>query len=198
MKLVTKNYSIVELSVETGIPRNGLAALLEYYGDTIPIVTDGDRRRFPPDAIGIIVRLWRKYNSGIKEQSDDSNEEFANAMEQLLATRKMLGQVAANLRGLESQLRQRPPAKVYSIHALPDSSLELTRPLAVRLEVVGSSAVAIFDDAKLEARGNTPKAAVVNLREVLMRTFRRLEQQATLEEEEVEQFAVLTSFIRRR
>jgi hypothetical protein len=49
-------------------------------------------------------------------------------------------------------------------------------------------------DCDLEAYGESDKAAVLNLREAILRTFLRLEQGRTQEEEE--QFSVLSSLIK--
>jgi hypothetical protein len=62
-----KIYSIGDLVRETGSPQKSLTALLEHHGDTIPSLMDGDRRRYPTEAVPALLRLWREYQRGIKE-----------------------------------------------------------------------------------------------------------------------------------
>jgi hypothetical protein len=57
---------------------------------------------------------------------------------------------------------------------------------------------AFLDDSGLSAEGVNAKEAVINLREVIIRTFVRREDQNPFEREGEAQFALLATLIRRR
>jgi hypothetical protein len=190
-----KIYSVADLVRATGIPTKHVNNLLEHHGNEIPFLMDGDRRRFPPEAVPVLSRLWREYKKGLKEDKAESAW-FGEALDKLRDSSEKLSEVASAVRSVQVELRNHPPHRVFYINTLPGGDLEPTRAIAVHVDIQGTRNRASLIDADLEAYGENDKEAVLNLREVIMRTFLRLETERT--EEEAEQFSVLYSLIRRR
>lgn len=196
MSLETRKiYSIADLVRETGIPQKQVNLLLEHYGNEIPFLMDGDRRRYTPEAVPILSRLWRDYKKGLKEDKAGS-EWFGEALERLRTASDKLSEVSETLRSVRAELRDHPPHRIFYINAFPGGDLQPTRPIAVHVDIQGTRSRATLIDADVEAYGESDKAAVLNLREVVMRTFLRLEEHTR--DEEAEQFSILSSIIERR
>jgi hypothetical protein len=196
MSLETRKiYSVADLVRETGIPTKQVNNLLEHHGKEIPFLMDGDRRRFPPEAVSVLSRLWREYKKGLKEDKAESAW-FGEALDKLRDGSDKLAEVASVLRAVQAELRSHPPHRVFYINTFPGGELQPIRAIAVHVDILGARNRASLIDADLEAYGESDKDAVLNLREVIMRTFLRLEAERA--EEEAEQFSVLSSLIRRR
>lgn len=190
-----KIYSVADLVRETGIPQKQVNLLLEHYGDEVPFLMDGERRRYTPEAIPVLSRLWREYKKGVKEDKTGS-EWYGEALERLRDGSDKLSEVANTLRSVQAELRDHPPHRIFYINAFPGGDLQPTRAIAVHVDIQVTRSRATLIDADLEAYGESDKAAVLNLREVIMRTFLRLEEHRA--DEEAEQFAVLSSLIKRK
>ena len=190
-----KIYSVADLVRETGIPQKQVNLLLEHYGDEVPFLMDGERRRYTPEAIPVLSRLWREYKKGIKEDKTGS-EWYGEALGRLRDGSDKLSEVANTLRSVQAELRDHPPHRIFYINAFPGGDLQPTRAIAVHVDIQVTRSRATLIDADLEAYGESDKAAVLNLREVIMRTFLRLEEHRA--DEEAEQFAVLSSLIKRK
>jgi hypothetical protein len=189
-----KIHSIGDLVRETGIPQKSLTALLEHYGDAIPSVMDGDRRRYPPEAVPALLRVWRDYKRGLKADNMESAW-FAQTLDAILRSSEQLAEAAGTLRKVQAELRSNPPHRIFYINAFPGGGLQPVRAIAVHVETVKSRSRATLMDVDLEAYGENDKTAVMNLREVIMRTFLRMEGERN--EEEAEQFTILSSLIMR-
>src|SRR4029077_16590382 len=181
---------------ETGITQRNIVLLLEHYGDSVPSLMDGERRRYPPEAVPTIKRLWRQYNSGLTEGEVESNQWYEQALGALSSASSRLSEAAEILRSLETQLRTNTPRRVFYINTLPGSDLELANPIAVMVDETGPRVLARLDEAELEAEGKTTREAVMNLREVAVRTFVGLSQEAPLSSQDADQLATLSSLIR--
>jgi hypothetical protein len=62
----------------------------------------------------------------------------------------------------------------------------------------GPRVTARLDEADLEAEGKTSREALINLREVIVRTFAALSHETPASDEDADQLAMLSSLIRRR
>lgn len=190
-----KIYSIADLVRETGIPQKQVNLLLEHHGNEIPFLMDGERRRYTPEAVPILSRLWRAYKKGLKEDKDGS-EWYGEALERLRDASGKLSEVADTLRSVQAELRDHPPHRIFYINTFPGGDLQPRRAIAVHVDIERTRSRAMLIDADLEAYGESDKAAVLNLREVIMRTYLRLEEHRR--DEEAEQFSVLSSLISRK
>jgi hypothetical protein len=193
-----KIFSLADIVRETGIAQRSLSLLLELYGDAVPTLMDGERRKYPPEAVPTIKRLWRQYNAGITEGDAESNSWYEQALAELSAACERLSETAGSLRALQAKLRGNPPRRIYYINALPGPDFELKKPLAVMVDETGSRALARLDEAELEAEGKNAREAVRNLRDVIVRTFERLTHEAPNASEDLDQLAILSSLIRRK
>jgi hypothetical protein len=191
-----KIYSVADLVRETGITHKHITYLLEHYGDQIHFLMDGERRRYTPEAVPALLRFWREYRKGINEDKKrDSAWHREEALERLQESTDKLSEVAATLRALQADLRNHPPHRIFYINTFPGRDLQPTRAIAVHVDKQGPRSRAALIDADIEAFGESDNVAVLNLREVIMRTFLRLEQGRAQEEEE--QFSLLSSLIKR-
>jgi len=196
MGLATRKlYSISELVAETGVPRKLLILLLEQYEADIPSLMDRNGRRYPPEAVPAILRLWREYKRGIKEEKVEGAW-FEETLEKIRTSSEQLAEVASALRTVQAELRSNRPQRIFYINSFPGRDLQPVRAIAVHVDTQKTRSRATLLEADLEAYGENDKAAVMNLREVIMRTFFRLERETS--EEEAEQLAVLSSLIKRR
>jgi len=193
-----KIYSISDLIQETGISRRNVVILLEQFADAVPTLMDGERRKYPPEAISTLKRLWRQYNSGVEQEEAESNEWFEKVLSGLTSATTMLSEAAGILRELNAQLRKNRPRRVYYVNSLPGPNYELVKPIAVMVDETRSKALARLDEADLEAEGKTAKAAVIALREVMVRAFESLSRDESLSAEDSEQLAILSSLVRRK
>ena len=77
------------------------------------------------------------------------------------------------------KLAANPPTTPFFINALPGTELRLVHAIGVTVSYTSDKhrVRARFADADLEAYGEDGKGAVLNLREVIVRTFIRLERQ---------------------
>lgn len=190
-----KIYSVADLVRETGIPRKSVTEILANYSAAIPSLMDGDRRRYPQEAVQALLRVWREYQRGIKEVRLESTW-FTETLEKILTSSEQLAEAAGTLRKVQSDLRSHPPHRIFHINAFPGGDLQPVRAIAVHVDTQKARSRATLMEAGLEAYGENDKAAVMNLREVIMRTFLRMERERN--EEEAEQFTLLSSLIRRR
>jgi hypothetical protein len=188
-------FSLADLVRETGIPYKFLTAIVEHHGPSIPCLMDGKQRRYTPDAIPVIARLWREYKASIKDDKVPAHQWYTDLMDHIRESSEKLADAASTLRTMRAELRKKPPHRIFLINTFPGGDLQPTRPIAVHVDTPGKRSRAMLIDADLEADGENDRTAVLNLREVIMRTFLRLEQSRTHEEEE--QFAALSSLIRR-
>jgi DNA-binding transcriptional MerR regulator len=193
-----KIYSGAEIVRETGIPQKELAILLEHYGDRIPTLMDGERRRFPPESIKELKRAWREYHSSIEEVRESSSEWFSALMAELESAGEELAKAGAKLKRMQKELRRNPPLRTFYINGLPGPDFDLLRPIAALVDPSNRPLRAFLDDSGLSAEGGNAKEAVINLREVIIRTFARMEDQNPSEREDEAQFALLATLIRRR
>ena len=193
-----KIYSGAEIVRETGIPLKDLAILLEHYGDRIPTLMDGERRRFPPESIKELKRVWREYLSSIQEVKEPANDWFSALTQTLESTGEELAKTGAKLRRIQKELKGNPPLRTFYINSLPGPDFDLLRPIAVLVDSSKRPSRAFLDDSGLSAEGVAAQEAVINLREVLIRTFVRMENQNPSEREDGAQFALLSTLIRRR
>jgi len=193
-----KIHSGAEIVRETGIPQKDLVILLEHYGDRIPTLMDGERRRFPPESIRELKRAWREYHSSIEEVREPANQWFGSLMEELESAGEELAKAGAKLKQMQKELRRNPPLRTFYINSLPGPDFDLLRPIAVLVDPSSRPARAFLDDSGLTAEGVSAKAAVINLREVIIRTFVRMEDQNPSEREDEAQFALLAPLIKRR
>lgn len=193
-----KIYSGAEIVQETGISQKELAILLAHYGDKIPTLMDGERRRFPPESIREIKRAWREYRSSIKEASEPANEWFRSLTEELESAGEELAKTGAKLKRIQKELRQNPPLRTFYINGLPGPDFDLLRPIAALVDSSKRPLRAFLLDSGLSAEGVSATEAVINLREVMIRTFVRMENHNPAEREDEEQFALLATLIRRR
>src|SRR5215208_2691505 len=192
-----KIYSFSELVRETGIPHRSLTVLLEHHEEAIPCFMDGARRRYTPESVPTIKRLWREYKAGIKEDKAVESAWFTDTLDKVRESSERLAELAKTLRTLEADLRKNPPHRVFYINAFPGGALQPARPIAVLVDTQGNRSRATLTDADLEAQGEDDKAAVLNLREVIIRTFLRMEQ-GKPSQDEAEQFSILRSLIGRK
>ena len=188
-------YTIGDLVQETGIQQRHINILLEHHGDEIPYLMDGTRRRYTPEAVPALARLWRQYKKGLEEDQTESAW-YGEALDKLRDSSDKLSEVAKTLRAVQAELRGHPPHRIFYINTFPGGALQPTRAIAVHVDIQGARSRATLIDGDLEAYGESDKAAVLNLREVILRTFRRLDQSRTQEEEE--QFSVLSSLIKKK
>jgi hypothetical protein len=193
-----KIYSISDLTQETGISRRNVIILLEQFADSVPTLMDGEKRKYPPEAISALKRLWRQYNSGVEQGETESNEWFEKVLSGLSNATTMLSEASGILRDLNAQLRKNRPRRVYYINSLPGPDYDLVKPIAVMVDETRSKVLARLDEADLEAEGKTAKAAVIALREVMVRAFGSLSRDESLAAEESDQLAILSSLIRRK
>jgi hypothetical protein len=187
-----------DLVRETGIAQRNIILLLEHHGDSVPSLMDGERRRYPPEAVPKIKRLWRQYNAGVAEGDEESSRWHELALSELSLVAETLSEAAERLRALAAELRTNPPRRVYYINTLPGAELELTNPIAVMVVKTGPRVTARLDEADLEAEGKTSREAVINLREVIVRTFVTLSHETSVADEDADQIAMLSSLIRRK
>ncbi len=193
-----KIYSGAEIVRETGIPQKGLAILLEHYGDRIPALMDGGRRKFPPESIKELKRAWREYLASIEEVTEPANEWFGALTEALESAGEELAKAGARLKRMQRELKANPPLRTFYINVLPGPDFDLLRPIAVLVDSSKRPSRASLEDLGLSAEGVTAKEAVINLREILIRTFARMENQKPSEREDGAQFDLLSTLIRRR
>ncbi len=193
-----KIYSMGDIVRETGITQRNIILLLEHHGDSVPSLMDGERRRYPPEAVPVIKRLWRQYNSGVAAGNAEPNQWYEQALGELSSASERLSEAADILRGLQTKLRTSPPRQLYYINTLPAPELALARPIAVMVDESGPRPRARLDEADLEAEGKTGREAVINLREVIVRTFATLSREAPDHGENADQFSVLSSLIKRK
>ena len=193
-----KIYSMSDIVRETGITRRNIMLLLEHQGDSVPSMMDGERRRYPPEAVAIIKRLWRQFNSGVTEGNAEPELWYEQALGELSSASERLSEAAGILRVLETRLRASPPRRVYYINTLPGPDFRLAHPIAVMVDETGKRALAKLEEAELEAEGKTAREAVIGLREVIVRTFVALNREAPGSSEDADQLATLSSLIQRK
>jgi hypothetical protein len=193
-----KIYSMGDIVRETGITQRNVILLLEHYGDLVPSLMDGERRRYPPEAVPIIKRLWRQYNSGVTEGDAESNPWYDEALGELSCAFERLSEAMEILIALRKKLSSSPPRRIHYINTLPGPDLDLVHPIAVIVEETGSRARARLEEADLEAEGKTARQAVIGLREAMVQTFVVLSHEAPESGEDAEQLATLSALIRRR
>ena len=193
-----KLYSLQEVERETGIPQRSILLLLDHYGNAIPFLVGGTRRRFPPEAIPVIVRFWREYTNGISEDGETYTW-YLEIVDALLQSAKKLLEAADLLDGVRHRLSSNPLTVPFFINALPGAELRLVRPIGVAVSFTPEKKRmrAQFTEADLEAYGEDAKEAVFNLREVVVRTFIRLEGQRERSPDERSQYDVLSGLIRK-
>lgn len=192
-----KFYSISELARETGIPQKSLNVLLEHHGAEIPFVMDGERRRFTPEAVSITQRFWRAFKAGISQERTSSDGWYSEILQRIGASAERLAEAAKSLKELRADLEKNSPHRIFYINAFPGQTFQPAMPIAVHVVRQASKSRAFLPDANLEAYGADDRAAVLNLREVILRTFLRLEEK-TFSEEEEEELSVLAVLISRR
>jgi hypothetical protein len=151
-----KIYSITDLARETGIPQKQISVLLEHYEDEIPYLMDGERRRYPPEAVPVLARLWRRYKTGLKEDKSES-EWYGEALDRLRESSAKLTEIAKTLNAVQTELRDHPPVRIFYINAFPGRDLQPLRPIAVHVDIQGSRNRAMLIDADLEAYGESPR-----------------------------------------
>jgi hypothetical protein len=188
-------YSMTDIVRESGIAQKNLILLLELYGDAVPTLMDGERRRYPPEAVSTIKRLWRQYNAGLSEGDAASSPWHEEALSELEAISKSLEEAAGKLRSLQARLKANPPRRVFYINTLPGPDFDLRKPVAVLVEEAKPPVLARLEEVDLEAEGKTARDAVINLREAMVRTFVSLRQEAPESGDDAEQLAVLSSLI---
>lgn len=193
-----KIYSMSDIVRETGITQRNIILLLEHYGDSVPSLMDGERRRYPPEAVPVIKRLWRQFNSGVTKGDAEPSPGYEQALGELSSASERLAEAAGILRSLETRLRASPPWRVYYINTLPGPDFRLAHPIAVMVDETGKRVLAKLEEAELEAEGKTAREAVIGLREVIVRTFVALNREAPGSGEDAALFATLSSLIRRK
>jgi len=197
MTKARKIFSLKQVERETGISASSILHLLKHYRDSIPHKRVGDHLRFPAEAIPTIVRLWREYTRGIQMGKDDHTWR-AELVDLYIQSALKFMELTDLFHSLRRTLYT-APTLTYFINALPGTELRLILPIAVTADIESSTKTpcARFIEVGLEAYGDTPTFAVLNLREELMRTFLRLEGQEERSPREMEQFELLSRIIRR-
>lgn len=172
-----ERYAMDEVASKAGVSYGTLLVLLKKHGDRIPSEKEGRRRLFPPRAIEIVreivregkARQGRKVRRKTREQaaSEKAADLIAKAMQRL-------NEVVADLTSAFQGLQHNPGSVVMKVQTLRPNTLRLRRPLDVLIEFAGPGFVAQLIDVKLSARGDSRQEAVMNLRALVVDTYRDL------------------------
>jgi len=169
--------SMDEVASKAGVSYGTLLVLLKKHGDRIPSEKEGRRRLFPLRAIEIVreivrenkARQGRKIRRKTREQaaSDKAADLIARAVQRL-------NEAAADLTSAFHVLRNNPGSLVMRVQTLHPNTFRAKRPLDVLVEFDGPGFVAQLLGVKLSAKGDTRQEAVMNLRALMVETYRDL------------------------
>jgi hypothetical protein len=169
--------SMDEVANKAGVSYGTLLVLLKKHGDRIPSEKEGRRRLFPMRAIEAVreivreskARQGRKMRRKTREQaaSDKAVDLIARAVQRL-------NEAAADLTSAFHGLQHNPGSVVVRVHTLHPNAFRARRPLDVLVEFDGPGFVAQLIDVKLSAKGDTRQEAVMNLRALVVETYRDL------------------------
>jgi hypothetical protein len=169
--------SMDEVASKAGVSYGTLLVLLKKHGDRIPSEKEGRRRLFPPRAVEAVreivregkARRGRKVRRKTREQaaSDKAADLIARAVERLK-------EVAKDLTSAFHVLRHNPGSVVMRVQTLHPNTFRARRPLDVLVEFDGPGFAAQLLDVKLSAKGDTRQEAVMNLRALMVETYRDL------------------------
>jgi hypothetical protein len=169
--------SMDEVASKAGVSYGTLLVLLKKHGDRIPSEKEGRRRLFPPRAIEAVreivregkARQGRSVRRKTREQaaSDNAADLIARAVQRL-------HEAAADLTSAFHGLRHNPGSVVVRVQTLQPNTFRARRPLDVLVESDGPGFAAQLLDVKLSAKGDTRQEAVMNLRALMVETYRDL------------------------
>ncbi len=149
-----------------------------YHGDRdrIPVRKAGIGYLWSPEAVSVVRRLLadRGEKKAVIRQTEEAENYFA-ALTQLRRAGQDIQKLGASLLAVDKALRRNPPTATGFIHSLPDADLRLIAPLAVLLSPMERKKwKAALAETGLEAVAKTREKAMVDLREILVRTYKRL------------------------
>jgi len=177
MSEINERYSMDEVASKAGVSYGTLLVLLKKHGDRIPSEKEGRRRLFPLRAIEAVreivretkARRGRKVRRKTREQaaSDKAADLIARALHRL-------NEVTEDLTSAFHGLRHNPGSVVVRVQTLYPNTFRVRPPLDVLVEFDGSGFAAQLIDVKLSATGDSRQEAVMNLRALVVETYRDL------------------------
>jgi hypothetical protein len=173
----TYRFSMDEVASKAGVSYGTLLVFLKKHGDRIPSERVERRRLFPLRAIEAVreivretkARRGRKVRRKTREQA--ASEKAADLIAPAL---HRLKEVAANFASAFHLLQHNPGGIVVRVQILHPNIFRFRRPLDVVVEFDGPGFVAHLIEVKLSAKGNTRQEAVMNLRGLVVETYREL------------------------
>ncbi len=154
-----------------------------YYnlGDRIPVEKVGRTLVWSSRAVSIARQMLaaKKTKRAMRQTAEARN--YAEAVSRLRKAGIELRRLGESLTAIYETLRKNPPTVTGFIHTLPDKDLRLITPIAVLLSPTEKGWKASLAEAALAAEGDTREKALVELREILIRTYRLLRSDPKLD-----------------
>lgn len=166
-----------EVASKAGVSYGTLLVLLKKHGDRIPSEKEGRRRLFPPRAIEAVREIVResKARQGRRMRRKTREQAAAdNAADLIAKAIQRLNEVAKDLMSAFQGLRHNPGSVVVRVQTIQPNTFRARRPLDVLVEFDGPGFAAQLIDVKLSAKGDSRQEAVMNLRALMVETYRDL------------------------
>lgn len=167
-----ENLTTQDLCVLLGLDYQELMGLYHRHQHSIPIIKQGGRLVWTPDAVAAIRPLVdERRRKALVRQTEESHH-YHMGIVQLGNAAKELLQLARSLLSLHKSLVANPPTATCVITSLPDRDLQIPKPISALISPVsGKRWMACLADAPIEAEGRSRQAAVSALRLKLVRVY---------------------------
>ncbi|HYU32133.1 MAG TPA: hypothetical protein VEW48_08210 [Thermoanaerobaculia bacterium] len=172
--------------------------LSRYIEDLHLDIPRGKSLRIARSDFEVLRTYHRNRADGPRFRESEQAREYAAALKEYARIFRSLKQLTAEALKLEKRLRQAIPAALAVIRTLPEPDLILTAPLSISIAPSGKRYRASLPEADLEAMGATRDEALLELRQEIGRTYKRLEKGHFFHGEDPERLRVLKILITRR
>ncbi len=169
--------SMDEVASKADVSYGTLLVLLKKHSDRIPSEKEGRRRLFPPRAVEAVQEIVResKARRGRKARRKTREQAASDKAADLVAKAiQRLNEVAKDLTSAFHGLQHNPGSVVVRVQTLHPNTFRARRPLDVLIEFDGPGFTAQLIDVKLSAKGDTRQESVMNLRALVVETYRDL------------------------
>ncbi len=165
-----------EVCDDLGVNYAELMKLYRGERDRIPVRRTGIGYLWSPEAVSIMRRILADQSdkrSALRQTEEAEN--YFSALSELRRAGQDIRRLGVSLLAVHEALKKNPPTATGFLHSLPDDELCLVNPLGVLLSPTDRGKwKATLAEAGLEALGETREKALLELREMLVRTYKRL------------------------
>ncbi len=172
-----ERYSMTEVASQAGVSYDRLLVFLKKHGDRIPFERRGRRRFFPPRAIEAVREIAResKARQGRTLRRKPREKAAADKAMDLIGKAILLSQkVTADIQSAYEALWHNQSGVALRVQTLLPNTFRFRRPMDLLIEFDGPGFAAHLIEVKLSARGGTRQEAVMNLRALIVETYRDL------------------------